>query len=131
MKQTTDDATRPRAHQLIIRKPCFDLIVSGTKTVEIRVGYPKIRRMRVGDTLRMISGDDSLTTRVARIHVHDSISALLDAESPTAIGGGTMSPEELGDVIRAIYPPDKEALGVFALHLTTGADPLQADPREG
>ncbi|MFD4831055.1 ASCH domain-containing protein [Streptomyces uncialis] len=126
-----DDADRPQEHRLTIRKPYFDLVMDGTKTVEIRVGYPKIRRMRVGDTLRMISGDDSLTTRIARIHVYDSISALLDAESPTAIGGGTMSPEQLGDAIRAIYPPDKEALGVFALHLTTGDEPLRADPHEG
>ncbi|MEU0691808.1 ASCH domain-containing protein [Streptomyces uncialis] len=126
-----DDTDRPQEHRLTIRKPYFDLIVDGAKTVEIRVGYPKIRRMRVGDTLRMVSGDDSLATRIARIHVYDSISSLLEAESPTAIGGGTMSPEQLGDVIRAIYPPDKEALGVFALHLTTGDNPLQPDPREG
>ncbi|MFJ7419942.1 ASCH domain-containing protein [Streptomyces uncialis] len=126
-----DDATRPRTHQLTIRKPYFDLVMDGTKTVEVRVGYPKIRRMRVGDTLRMISGDDSLTTRIARIHVYDSISALLEAEAPTAIGGGTVSRGELDDAIRAIYPPDKEALGVFALHLATGDDLPQPHPDEG
>lgn len=123
------DVPEPREHRLTIRKPYFDLVADGTKTIEVRVGYPKIRTMQAGDTLRMISGDDALTTRITRIHVYDSISALLDAESPTAIGGGGMTLDELADAIRAIYPPEKEALGVFALHLVADDAPHQEGHR--
>ncbi|MEU4684706.1 ASCH domain-containing protein [Streptomyces xinghaiensis] len=46
---------RPAEYSLSIRKPYFDLIASGAKTIEVRVGYPKIRRITAGDMLRITS----------------------------------------------------------------------------
>ncbi|MFF2655454.1 ASCH domain-containing protein [Streptomyces sp. NPDC058045] len=43
-------------HSLNIRQPYFDLIATGSKTIEIRVGYAKIRKMAAGDSLRFTSG---------------------------------------------------------------------------
>ncbi|MFD5696511.1 ASCH domain-containing protein [Streptomyces lasiicapitis] len=106
-------------HALNIRKPYFDLIATGAKTIEIRVGYPKIRRIAVGDLLRISCGDGTLTTRVTQINEYDSFEAMLASEDPTAIGGPDMNHEQLVGAIRDIYPPEKEALGVFALHLAT------------
>lgn len=111
----------PAQHALNIRKPYFDLIATGSKTIEIRVGYPKIRRMAVGDSLRVTSGDDTLTTRIAALNAYPSFEAMLDAENNTAIGEPGMTREELLAACRAIYPPEKEALGVVAIHLRTGA----------
>ncbi len=42
---------------------------------------------------------------------------MLDAEDPGAIGGPDLGHDELMAAIRDIYPREKEALGVFALHL--------------
>ncbi|WP_059006030.1 ASCH domain-containing protein [Streptomyces specialis] len=110
----TDDR---REHSLNIRKPYLDLIARGTKTVEVRVGYPKIRRMAAGDLLRFTSGDTTLLTRVIRIVEYDSFEAMLDAEDNDAIGAESMTHDELLTAIRDIYPADKEALGVFAIHI--------------
>ncbi|WP_431980303.1 ASCH domain-containing protein [Streptomyces qinglanensis] len=105
-------------HSLNIRKPYFDLIASGAKTIEVRVGYPRIRKIAVGDTLRFTSEDTSLSTRITDVKEYDSFPAMLEAEDTAAIGGPDMTPDQLITAIRDIYPPEKEALGVFALHLT-------------
>ncbi|MEU5158860.1 ASCH domain-containing protein [Streptomyces sp. NPDC020875] len=105
-------------HSLSIRKPYFDLIASGAKTIEVRVGYPKIRKMAAGDTLTIACADEKLTTRITAIRKYGSFAAMLDAEDPAAIGGPDMAHDQLVAAIRDIYPPEKEALGAFALHLT-------------
>ncbi|MER6524520.1 ASCH domain-containing protein [Streptomyces sp. NPDC001508] len=119
----TTDGPRPGEHSLTIRKPYFDLIATGAKTIEVRVGYPKIRKINPGDTLRITCADESLTTRITAVEEYDSFTAMLDAEDPAAIGGPDLTHDELVAAIRDIYPPEKESLGVFALHLTlTQAD---------
>ncbi|MFC9067165.1 MULTISPECIES: ASCH domain-containing protein [Streptomyces] len=107
----------PSEHSLTIRKPYFDLIASGAKTIEVRVGYPKIRKIVAGDSLRITCADESLTTRVTAVKRYDSFTTMLDTEDPAAIGGPDMTHAQLVAVIREIYPPEKEALGVFAVHL--------------
>ncbi|WP_330347757.1 ASCH domain-containing protein [Streptomyces sp. NBC_00582] len=111
-------AQQPAEHSLTIRKPYFDLIASGAKTIEVRVGYPKIRKINAGDTLRITCADEFLNARVTAVEEYESFAAMLDAEDPAAIGGPNMSHDQLVAAIRDIYPPEKEALGVFALHLT-------------
>ncbi|MEU8785957.1 ASCH domain-containing protein [Streptomyces sp. NPDC048637] len=108
---------QPAEYSLNIRKPYFDLIAAGAKTIEVRVGYPKIRKIAAGDTLRISCGDDTLTTRITQVNEYESFKAMLGAEDPAAIGGPDMTHDELVAAIRDIYPPEKEALGAFALHL--------------
>ncbi|MGW3951477.1 ASCH domain-containing protein [Streptomyces sp. NPDC004752] len=126
MKDTamTTDEPQPGEYSLTIRKPYFALMATGAKTIEVRVGYPKIRKIKPGDTLRITCADESLTTRITTVEEYDSFTAMLDAEDPTAIGGPDLTHDELVAAIHDIYPPEKEALGVFALHLAlaqTGA----------
>ena len=109
--------TSPAQHTLNIRKPYFDLIASGVKTIEIRVGYPKIRKMAAGDTLRFRSGEDTLLTRITALAEYPSFEEMLDAEDNTAIGEPGMTRDQLLAACRDIYPPAKEALGVIAIHL--------------
>ncbi|WP_030669916.1 ASCH domain-containing protein [Streptomyces sp. NRRL B-1347] len=104
-------------YTLNIRKPYFDLIASGAKTIEVRVGYPKIRKIEAGDFLRISCGDDTLTTRVTEVKEYESFETMLESEEAAAIGDPDMPHDQLVTAIRDIYPPEKEALGVFALHL--------------
>jgi ASC-1-like (ASCH) protein len=109
--------TAPRC-QLNLRKPYLKLIADGIKTVEVRVGYPKIRRIKTGHELIFASGDDTIVTRVQRVTEYDSFEALLDHEDMVAIGGDLgESRNELLAAIREIYPPEKEKLGVFAIQI--------------
>ncbi|MBB4702601.1 ASCH domain-containing protein [Sphaerisporangium siamense] len=104
--------------ELNIRKPYFQLIVNGAKTVEVRVGYPRMRKIRPGHMLTFVSGDDRVTTRVTRVTEYASFEEMLDREDPRLIGGDLgENPENLLAVIRSIYPPEKERLGVLAIEI--------------
>ncbi|GAA0906254.1 MULTISPECIES: ASCH domain-containing protein [Streptomyces violaceusniger group] len=46
-----------------------------------------------------------------------SFEAMLEAEDDAAIGKAGMTRDQLLAACRSIYPPAKEALGVFAIHL--------------
>jgi ASC-1-like (ASCH) protein len=106
------------SYQLNLRKPYLTLIADGIKTVEVRVGYPKIRRIKAGHELTFVSGDDTVVTRVKRVTEYDSFEAMLDHEDAVAIGGDLgESRGELLTVIREIYPPEKEKLGVLAIQI--------------
>ncbi|MGH3699723.1 MAG: ASCH domain-containing protein [Pseudonocardiaceae bacterium] len=106
------------SHQLNIRLPYLRLIADGTKTVEVRVGYPKIRRIQSGHELTFSSGEDTVVTRVKRITEYESFEALLDHEDAVSLGGDLgESRDELLAVIREIYPPEKEKLGVLAIQV--------------
>ncbi|MCH0539089.1 ASCH domain-containing protein [Streptomyces sp. MUM 203J] len=115
-------APLPAEHVLNIRKPYFDLIRQGIKSVEVRVGYAKIRKIAAGDFLRFTSGDDTLRTRVTEVVEYPSFEAMLAAEDGSAIGAQSMTHDELMALIRSIYPPEKEALGVFAIHIELVAE---------
>jgi ASC-1-like (ASCH) protein len=85
------------------------LIADGIKTVEVRVGYPKMRRIQAGHELTFVSGDDTVVTCVQRVTEYDSFEALLDHEDTGAIGGDLgESRDELLAAIREIYSPEKE-----------------------
>ncbi|GAA2134305.1 ASCH domain-containing protein [Streptomyces synnematoformans] len=113
----SEQKSDPVEHALHLRKPYFDLIASGDKTVEVRVGYAKVRKMASGDLLRFNSGPDTLLTRITAVNEYPSFTALVDTEDPAAIAGTDESREELMAAIREIYPPEKEALGAFAIHV--------------
>ena len=94
------------------------LIASGSKTVEVRVGYPSMRKISAGDRIRFTSGDEECLTRVVRVTEYPSFEAMLDPEDARSIGAEEdESREELLAAIRYVYPPDKEALGVLAIEV--------------
>ncbi|MGH2732954.1 MAG: ASCH domain-containing protein [Actinomycetota bacterium] len=104
--------------ELNIRKEYLKLIADGTKTVEVRVGYPSMRRIQAGQGLAFVSGEERVPTRVKRVTEYSSFAEMLDHEDPLAIGGELgESREELLSVIRSIYPLEKEQLGVLAIEI--------------
>lgn len=110
-------AIEPR-RELNIRKPYLKLIADGIKTVEVRVGYASMRRITPGQYLKFMNGDEAVLTRVRRVTEYASFAEMLDHEDPKAIGGELgESKEKLLTVIREIYPPEKERLGVLAIEV--------------
>lgn len=107
-----------RERNLHIRKPYFDLIASGTKTVEVRVGYASMRKIKADQELTFVSGEERLRVRVVRVAEYGSFELMLNHEDPIAIGGALGGDRErLLEAIRAIYPPEKERLGALAIHI--------------
>jgi ASC-1-like (ASCH) protein len=98
--------------ELNIRPEYLALIADGVKTVEVRVGYPRLRTIRPGQELTFVSGTQRVSTLVKRVSEYPSFEAMLDREDAGSIGGELgESRAELLAAIRDIYPPDKERLG--------------------
>ena len=88
-------------------------ILAGRKTVEVRVAYSNITRLQVGDSL-LLNEEHHYTIR--RIGRYADFAALLAQEDPASIAPG-VPPAELLARMRAVYPPEKEALGAVALEI--------------
>ena len=106
---------KPARHLKVlwIREPYLSLILSGRKTVEVRVGYKNIRRLEPGDRLKL--NDRHLAT-VRRVERYADFEALLDREDAGAIAPD-LERRALLDALRELYPPEKEALGAVALEI--------------
>lgn len=98
---------------LWLREEPLSEILAGRKTVEVRVGYGNIRRLRPGQLLRL---NDRYLYRLLRITIYPGFEALLAHEDPCRVAPG-MDPQALLDALRRLYPPEKEALGAVALEL--------------
>jgi putative hydrolase of the HAD superfamily len=77
------------------------------------VGYDNIRRLQPGDRIKL--NDEHLAT-IRRIGRYADFAEMLAQEDAAAIAPD-LPPGELLGAIRAIYPPEKEALGAIALEL--------------
>ncbi len=98
---------------LWIKDEYLQQILSGRKTVEVRVAYSNLTRLKPGDHLLLNDVHPFVIQRIVR---YSSFEELLANENPGTIAPD-VSPEELLPAMRAIYPPDKEALGVLALEI--------------
>jgi ASC-1-like (ASCH) protein len=113
-----------RTYNLNIRAEYLGMILDGRKTIEVRVAYPRFAEMAAGDTVRFNGEHEYGVARVAR---YPSFPALVEAEDPRRMY--PTDPANLLAVLREIYPPDKEALGVLAIHLRPGDGPASLDAR--
>ncbi|WP_433225334.1 ASCH domain-containing protein [Microtetraspora malaysiensis] len=102
--------------EMHLRRPYFDLVASGGKTVEVRVRYPKLDDLAPGQLIRFRCDEDECLTRVKGVTAYDSFEMLLDAEGPEKVDPDSSRGQQLAN-IRRIYGPEKEALGVLAIEI--------------
>jgi phosphoglycerate dehydrogenase-like enzyme len=102
---------------LWIKEEYLQQIRDGRKTIEIRVGYSNISRLQAGDLLMVNDEDRYIIRRIGR---YANFETMLAHENMAAIAPDTPSDELLGQ-IRAIYPREKEELGVIALEIAPAA----------
>ncbi|MEU2056126.1 ASCH domain-containing protein [Streptomyces bungoensis] len=110
--------TTGRVRELNLYRQYFDLVASGTKTIEVRVKYPHLADLAVGDSIRFrIKGtDETCEVNVKRVTEYPDFEALLDGEGPASVNPTAPRDEQLTN-IRKIYPPEKEALGALAIRI--------------
>ena len=111
-------STAPHHRELNLYRQYFNLVTAGTKTIEVRVEYPHLADLAAGDTIRFrINGmDETCDVRVERVTEYPDCEALLDGEGPANVNPSATRDEQLSN-IRAIYPPEKEALGALAIQI--------------
>ncbi|MGW1712211.1 ASCH domain-containing protein [Streptomyces sp. NPDC002156] len=107
-----------RVRELNLYRQYFDLVAAGTKTIEVRVKYPHLADLAAGDTIRFcIKGtDETCDVKVERVTEYPDFEALLDGEGPANVNPTATREQQLTN-IRAIYPPEKEALGALAIEI--------------
>jgi len=110
--------TTPRVRELNLYRQYFDLVAAGTKTIEVRVKYPHLADLAAGDIIRFrIKGtDETCEVEVKRVTEYTDFEALLAGEGPSNVNPNATRDEQLTN-IRAIYPPEKEALGALAIEI--------------
>lgn len=102
-----------RVKTLWVREPYLSQILAGQKTVEVRVGYENIRRLRPGDCLKL---NDRHIVTIRRVSRYADFEELLAHEAPSAIAPD-LPTEDLLPALRELYSPEKEALGAVALEV--------------
>lgn len=98
---------------LWIKDQYLELILSGRKTVEVRVAYSNLTRLAPGDELRL---NDQYDYQIVDIRRYSNFEALLSHENPADIAPD-LNPNQLLEKLRELYPTEKEALGVLAFEL--------------
>ena len=109
-------ATAQRARDMPIYKLHYDMIAARTKTIEVRVAYSSMRRIKAGDHRRFTCRNQATLTRVRRVTRYASFDDMFDHEPAEAINPTADRAEQLA-AIRVIFPLDKEALGVLAIEI--------------
>lgn len=99
-----------------IYKKYFKLIEKGVKTIEIRVGYSSMKKIKPGQLLKFICQDDKCLTKVNRVTEYTSFKELLDSEDINKINPHVSYEEQLKELSN-IFPSNREALGVLCIEL--------------
>lgn len=109
-------AGRETVRTIQIYRKYFDMIASGKKTIEVRVGYSGMRRIKPGQLIRFACQDDSCLRRVVRVTEYPTFDDLFKNEKPEKINSSASAEEQIRE-IRKIFPPEKERLGALAFEL--------------
>jgi len=96
-----------------IKRRFFDLILSGEKTLEVRVLYPNLRSIRQGELVNL---NNQATIRVKDVRKYSTFEEMLSKEEASRIVPGSNREELLG-LLKSLYPPHKEQMGVLVLEV--------------
>ncbi|MGA5503663.1 ASCH domain-containing protein [Streptomyces umbrinus] len=110
--------TTPRVRELNLYRQYFDLVAAGAKSIEVRVKYAHLADLAAGDVIRFrIKGtEETCEVEVKQVTEYPDFETLLNGEGPSNINPNATRDEQLAN-IRAIYPPEKEALGALAIRI--------------
>lgn len=100
-----------------IKRPYYDAIMSGRKTLEVRVGYDNIKRLNAGEMLQLETGHTSGVVRIKSIRIYDNFADMLATEPWREIVPQVNSEAEAVRLLREIYPAHKERLGVHVIEV--------------
>lgn len=103
----------PKTRLMWIKRRFFDLILSGEKTLEVRVLYPNLRLIQKGELINL---NNQATIRVKDVRKYSTFEEMLSKEEASRIVPGA-NREELLSLLKSLYPPHKEQMGVLVLEI--------------
>ena len=98
---------------LWIKRRFLEEILAGRKTLEVRVGYGNIRQLKPGMQL-LLNGEYPVSIKAVRRY--NSFEEMIAREDVEKIVPGKEK-EEVLQILKMLYPPFKEKLGVFVIEI--------------
>jgi len=99
-----------------VKEKFLKFIRDGEKDLEVRVGYKSMRSIKKGEIVELSSQLSSQLVKIKDVSSYSSFNDLLQKEEPNRIVPG-LNKSSLLKLLKEIYPPHKEKLGVIVLHL--------------
>ncbi len=105
--------------QMWIKRPYFQLIKSGQKKLEGRIGYPSMRRIKRGDTLLLKTSGDEIKIKIIEVREYKNFQDALKNEDISQLLPD-VKPESALGIYERIYPEwkVKEYGGVLIFELS-------------
>lgn len=102
--------------QMRLKKRYLDMMRAGRKTLEVRVGYDSVSTIKPGEQIAFLSREDRIVREVKAVRRYKDFNKMMENEDYTRILPD-MKKDEVDRMLREIYPPNKEALGVIVLEV--------------
>ncbi|MFH1207779.1 MAG: ASCH domain-containing protein [Patescibacteria group bacterium] len=106
---------------MTVQSPYFEEIVSGTKTVELRVYDKKRQTISVGDTIiftHSIDGNKKIPAVVTGLTLAQTFSELFNRIPPGS--AGSTPKDKLIEILHSFYTTEREKqYGVIGIHIQT------------
>lgn len=96
-----------------VKEKFLNAILSGEKTLEVRVGYNTIKEIQIGDYIRFASYERNAQILVKGIRKYDSFANMFVHEDYKRIMPWAEDVEEVLQLLISFYPKYKEQLGVY------------------
>ena len=96
-----------------VKKEFIEQIKAGRKTLEVRVGYPTIKAIKIGERINMSSHTLEQVIRIIDKREYSNHEEMLKKEDFRKIAPHMHSKEELLRLLNEIYPADKQKLGII------------------
>jgi len=116
-QQWSIDIGEKTMRNMRVKKRFFDMIKEGRKNLEVRVGYETINRIQPGERIQLSTHLSSFNVQVKGIRRYKTFEEMLDKEPFERIAPEASSREDVLSLLKAIYPSEKERLGVVVLEL--------------
>ena len=100
-----------------IKRPYYDAIMSGRKTLEVRIGYNSIKRLKEGQPLQLKNRHAFGVMRIKSIRIYNTFADMLATEPWRQIVPQAESEEGALRLLHKIYPPHTERLGVHVIEI--------------
>ena len=110
-----------KIHELKLKPKYYDYILNGTKRIELRLFDEKRQLINIGDKIKFLKEsnlEESFIVSVIGLIRYDSFESLFNDFGMSILADGSMTKEELLDVLCEFYTKEKqEEYGVLGIRI--------------
>ncbi|HCC83734.1 TPA: hypothetical protein DEP96_02710 [Candidatus Uhrbacteria bacterium] len=115
-QQWSNNLENNMVRNMRVKRALLQQIAAGTKTLEVRAGYPDIREISAGDSIHFMSAREECDVNVKAVRVYRDINSMMAVEDHRRMAEN-MTRREVNDLLHGIYPAGREVLGIYVLEI--------------